>query len=64
MVYQVFAGNSGKKKGCDTISQSEIQDVLKKINVNDAKVLHVKQSPLVGICEVAVEREGKRQYFI
>jgi thiol:disulfide interchange protein DsbC len=63
MAYQVFAGNSGKKKGCDTISQSEIQDVLKKINVNDAKVLHVKKSPLVGICEVAVEREGKTAIF-
>jgi thiol:disulfide interchange protein DsbC len=63
MINQVFAGNSGKKKGCDTISQSEIQDVLKKINANNAKVLHIKQSPLVGICEIAVDNEGRPRIF-
>jgi len=63
MVYQVFAGNSGKKKGCDTISQPEIQDILKKINANNAKVLYVKQSPLAGICEVAIDRGGQPAIF-
>jgi thiol:disulfide interchange protein DsbC len=63
MVNPVFAGSSGKKKGCDAISQSEIQDVLKKINANNAKVLYVKKSPLAGICEVAVEIGGQTNIF-
>ena len=63
MVYPVFAGDSGKKKGCDTITQTEIQDVLKKINANNAKVLYIKKSPLVGICEVAVDNGGQPNIF-
>jgi thiol:disulfide interchange protein DsbC len=63
LVYQVFAGNSGKKKGCDTISQSEIQDVLKKINANNAKILYIKKSPLTGICEVALDNGGQPNIF-
>jgi thiol:disulfide interchange protein DsbC len=63
LVYPAVAGNSGKKKGCDTISQSEIQDILKNINSKDAKVLHIKTSPLAGICEVAMERGGQPAIF-
>ena len=63
MVNPVFAGNSVKKKGCDTISQSEIQDVLKKINANNAKILYIKKSPLAGICEVALDRGGQPAIF-
>ena len=63
MVNPVFAGSSGKKKGCDAISPPEIQDVLKKINANNAKVLYVKKSPLAGICEVAVEIGGQTNIF-
>jgi len=63
MVYPVFAADSGKKKGCDAISQPEIQDVLKKINANNAKVLYIKKSSLVGICEVAVEIGGQPNIF-
>ena len=63
MVYPAFAGNSGKQKGCDTISQPEIQDILKNINSKDAKVLHVKKSPLTGICEVAIDRGGQPAIF-
>ena len=63
MVYPAFAGNSGKQKGCDTISQPEIQDILKNINSKDAKVLYVKKSPLAGICEVAIDRGGQPAIF-
>jgi thiol:disulfide interchange protein DsbC len=63
MVYPVFAGDSGEKKGCDTISQSEIQDVLKKINANNAKILYIKKSPLTGICEVALDNGGQPNIF-
>jgi thiol:disulfide interchange protein DsbC len=63
MVYPAFAGNSGKKKGCDTISQPEIQDILKSINAKDAKVVYIKKSPLTNICEVAVEKGGQPAIF-
>jgi thiol:disulfide interchange protein DsbC len=63
MVYPVFAGDSSAKKGCDAISPSEIQDILKKINANNAKILSVKKSPLAGICEVDLEREGQLAIF-
>ena len=63
MVNPVFAGSSGKKKGCDAISPPEIQDILKNIKANNAKVLYVKKSPLAGICEVAVEIGGQINIF-
>jgi thiol:disulfide interchange protein DsbC len=63
IVHSVFAGDSGKKKTCNTISPLEIQDVLKKINANNAKVLYIKKSPLAGICEVAIERGGQTNIF-
>jgi Protein-disulfide isomerase len=63
MVYPVFAGDSGEKKGCDTISQSEIRDVLKNINANNATVLYIKESPLAGLCEVAIDRGGQPAIF-
>jgi thiol:disulfide interchange protein DsbC len=63
MVYPVFAGDSGKKKGCNTISPSEIQDVLKSINANNAKVLYIKKAPLSGLCEVAIDRGGQPNIF-
>jgi thiol:disulfide interchange protein DsbC len=63
MVNPVFAGSSGKKKGCDAISPPEIQDILKNIKANNAKVLYIKKSPLAGICEVAVEIGGQPNIF-
>ena len=63
MVSPAFAKNSGKQKGCDTISQTEIQDILKNINAKDAKVFHVRKSPLAGICEVAIDRGGRPAIF-
>jgi len=63
IVYPVFAGGSGEKKGCDTISQSEIRNVLKNINANNATVLYIKESPLAGLCEVAIDRGGQPTIF-
>jgi thiol:disulfide interchange protein DsbC len=65
IVYPVFAKDSGKKKGCDAIPQTEIQDILKKIKADRAKVLYVKQSPLAGICELAIDtgRQPAVLYF-
>jgi thiol:disulfide interchange protein DsbC len=63
MVYPVFAADSGKKQGCDAISPPEIQDILKNIKADNAKVLYIKKSPLAGICEVAMEIGGQPNIF-
>ena len=63
MVYPVFAADSSNKKGCDAISPPEIQDILKNIKADNAKVLYIKKSPLAGICEVAVEIGGQTNIF-
>ena len=63
MVYPVLGCNSSTKKGCDTISPPEIQDILKKININNAKVLYIKKSPLAGVCEIAIENEKQPKIF-
>ena len=63
MANQIFAGPVAGKKGCDAISKADIQDILKKLNVNSANVIHVKKSPLAGICEVAVDRGGQPAIF-
>lgn len=56
MAYPVFAaGAAVKKKGCEKISQTEIQDILKSIKADKAKIIYVKESPLAGICELAVD---------
>jgi thiol:disulfide interchange protein DsbC len=63
MVYPVFAGDSGVKKGCAAISPMEIRDILKNINASNATVLYIKKSPLAGICEVAIDRGGQPAVF-
>jgi thiol:disulfide interchange protein DsbC len=63
MVYPAFGADSGRNKGCDAISPPEIQDILKNIKADNAKVLYVKKSPLAGICEVAVELGGQTNIF-
>ena len=64
LVSPSFAGKqSPKQKGCDTVSQTEIQDILKNLNAKDVKVFHVKKTPLAGICEVAIDRGGQPAIF-
>ena len=63
MVYPVFAADSGKKQGCDAITPTEIQDILKNLKADNAKVLYIKKSSLAGICEVAVEMGVQTNIF-
>ncbi len=60
---QVLAGPVAKKKGCDAISKADVQDILKKLNVSSASVIHIKKTPLPSICEAAVERGGQPAIF-
>jgi thiol:disulfide interchange protein DsbC len=63
-VYPVFAANSDNKKGCDAFSQPDIQDILNNINASNGKVLHIKKTPLAGICEVAhTDNGGQMRIF-
>lgn len=56
MAYPVFAaGAASKKKGCDKISQADIQEMLKNLKAEKAKLIYVKDSPLAGICELALD---------
>ena len=63
VAYPAFAGPGAKKKGCDAVSQAEVEAILKNINAKDAKILHIKKSPLAGICEAAVEKGGQTAVF-
>ena len=57
------AEESQVKKDCISLGGEEIQDVLKKLNVPDAKVLGIADSPLKGYCEVAIEHTGRIVIF-
>jgi len=56
-------GNKGSNKSCDKITPTEMQDVLKKINAENAEIFYIKKSPLAGICEVAINRGGQPDIF-
>ena len=51
------------KKGCITLGGEEIREILKKLNVPDAKVLDISDSPIKGFCEVVIEITGQTKIF-
>ena len=51
------------KKDCISLGGEEIQDVLKKLNASDAKVISIAESPIKGICEVAIDITGQTKIF-
>ena len=51
------------KKECISLGGEEIKDILKKLNVPDAKVLGIADSPLKGFCEVAMDHMGRIVIF-
>ncbi|MFZ6017399.1 MAG: DsbC family protein [Nitrospirota bacterium] len=48
---------------CHSLSNSEVQEVLKKIKKPDAKILNIQMSPVKGLWEVAVEDKGQQGLF-
>jgi thiol:disulfide interchange protein DsbC len=58
-----WADESNDKKKCNSISPKEVQDILAKLNVNEAVFLYAKESTFPGICEVAVEMGGQPAIF-
>ena len=57
------AEESQVKKDCISLGGEEIQDVLKKLNASDAKVISIAESPIKGICEVAIDITGQTKIF-
>jgi len=51
------------KKDCISLGGEEIRDILKKLNASDAKVISIAESPIKGICEVAIDITGQMKIF-
>jgi len=45
------------------LSTEEAQEILKKINVPDAKIVEIRMSPVEGLWEVAIENKGRYGIF-
>ena len=63
LVLPAMADDNKDKKGCDSISQKEIQDMLAGTTLKDEPVLYVKESALAGICEVAIDKVSQPVIF-
>lgn len=57
------AKESQAKKDCISLGGEEIRDILKKLNASDAKVISIAESPIKGICEVAIDITGQTKIF-
>jgi len=57
------AEESQVKKDCIALGGEGINEILKKLNVPDAKVLGIADSPIKGVCEVAIEIVGQTKIF-
>jgi thiol:disulfide interchange protein DsbC len=57
------AEESQVKKDCISLGGEGINEILKKLNVPDAKVLGIADSPIKGVCEVAIEIMGQTRIF-
>lgn len=57
------AGNSQGKNGCIALGEQGIKDVLMKLNVPEAKVLSIAESPLKGVCEIVIDNRGQMKIF-
>jgi len=55
--------NSQGKNGCSTLSNQGIKDILAKLNAPEAKVLTITESPIQGLCEIAIDNMGRKGIF-
>jgi thiol:disulfide interchange protein DsbC len=51
------------KKDCVSLGGEEIKEILKKLNVPDAKVMSIAESPINRICEVVIDIMGQTKIF-
>jgi len=57
------AEESRVKKDCIALGGEEARDILKKLNVPDAKVISIAESPIKGVCEVVIDIMGQTRIF-
>jgi thiol:disulfide interchange protein DsbC len=57
------AEESRVKKDCISLGGEEVRDILKKLNVPDAKVISIAESPIKGVCEVVIDIMGQTRIF-
>jgi thiol:disulfide interchange protein DsbC len=57
------AEKSRVKKDCIALGGEEVRDILKKLNVPDAKVISIAESPIKGVCEVVIDIMGQTRIF-
>lgn len=55
-----FSGCEEGCQKCHTITDAEINVILKKIKATDAKIVKTQMSPVKGLWEVAIDLKGKR----
>jgi len=55
-----FSGCEEGCQKCHTITDAEINVILKKIKAADAKIVKTQMSPVKGLWEVAIDVKGKR----
>jgi len=46
-----------------SLSNQEVQEILKKLKITDAKIVDIRMSPVQGLWEVAVEYKGRHEVF-
>lgn len=56
-------GCQGDCTKCHSLSNQEVDDVLKKMNILDAKVMDIQLSPVKSLWEISIENKGKRGIF-
>ena len=59
-----FGGCESDCRKCHSLEKSEVQGILKKLHVSEAKVLDIKMSPLKGLWQVTVDEKGKRDSLL
>jgi thiol:disulfide interchange protein DsbC len=55
--------NKQGKNGCAALGSDDIKDILTKINAPEAKVLSITESPIKGLCEIALDNKGRAGVF-
>lgn len=55
-----FTGCEEDCQKCHSLSNDEVNIILKKIRTPDAKILKIQMSPVKGLWEVATEHNGQR----
>lgn len=66
----IFGGTVSGTSGCDedctkchSLKLDEAAEILRSMKITDARVIDVQMSPLKGLWEINVEKEGKRGLF-